>query len=142
MVSTLFINVCLHKLIVNGDFIIKVCAFLWNKSNFIFKYIWENWFPKRIKQLHLVSSVFDESDMDEEEKYAGDFAYSPDIISNLEKYSDKIFIYHSTDDDIVPYSHSEKIKSYLPNAKLITFNDRWHFFNEKIFPEILENILN
>lgn len=109
---------------------------------FLIKYIWENWFPKKIKQLHLLSAVFDESDMDEDEKYSWDFAYSPNIIKNLEKHCEQIFIYHSTDDDIVPYSHSEKIKSYLSNAKLITFNGRWHFFNEKTFSEILENILN
>lgn len=107
---------------------------------FLIKYIWKNWFPKKIKKLHLVSPVFDESDMDEDEKYSWDFAYSADIIPNLEKYCDQIFLYHSTDDDIVPYSHSEKIKSYLPNAKLMTLTDRWHFFNEETFPEILENI--
>lgn len=109
-------------------------------GQFLIKYIWENWFPKRIKQLHLVSAVLDESDMDEDENYMGDFAYSPEIIQNLEKYIDEIFIYHSTDDDIVPYSHAEKIKVHLPNATLITFTDRGHFNQEK-FPELLENIV-
>lgn len=124
----------------NDEDLVLIWHSLW--WMFLIKYIWENWFSKKIKQLHLVSAVFDESDMDEDEKYSWDFAYSPDIISNLEKYCDQIFIYHSTDDDIVPYSHAQKIKSYLPNAKLITFKDRWHFFKEETFPEILENILN
>ena len=79
--------------------------------------------------------------MDEDEKYSWDFEYSPDIIANLEKYVDQIFIYHSTDDDIVPYSHAEKIKAYLPKAKLLTFTDRGHFFGEEKFPELLENIV-
>jgi len=88
----------------------------------------------------LVSAVFDESDMPEEDKYAGDFAYSPDIIKNIENQVEEIFIYHSTDDIVVPYSHAEKIKAHLPHAKLITFTDRGHFFNEIQFPELLQNI--
>lgn len=95
---------------------------------FLIKYIGENGFPKRIKQLHLVSAVFDESDMDEDEKYSGDFAYSPDIIKNLEQYADQIFLYHSTDDDIVPYSHAQKIISYLPHAQLVTLHEKGHLF--------------
>jgi len=49
-------------------------------------------------------------------------------------------LYHSTDDDVVPYVHAEKIKSYLPKAKLITLTDRGHI-NQPEFPEILENIM-
>ncbi len=108
---------------------------------FLIKYLWENSFPKKIKQLYLISSVLDESDMSEEEKYAGDFAYSPEIISNLASKAEQIFIYHSTDDDIVPYSHAKKIAAYLPTAKLVTFTDRGHF-SQPEFPELLENILH
>lgn len=107
---------------------------------FLIKYLWENTFPKKIHQLHLISSVFDESDMDEDEKYSGDFAYSPEIIPNIKTQVDQIFLYHSTDDDIVPYSHTEKIKAYVPDAKLITLTDRGHFFGELTFPELLANI--
>ena len=107
---------------------------------FLIKYLWENTFPKKIKQLHLVSSVFDESDMSDEEKYAWDFAYNPKIIPHLEDQAEEIFLYHSTDDDIVPYSHVEKIKAYLPKAKLITLSDRGHI-NQPEFPELLENIM-
>lgn len=89
----------------------------------------------------MISSVFDESDMPEEEKYAGDFAYSPEIISNLASKAEQIFIYHSTDDPVVPYSHAEKIAAYLPSAKLVTFTDRGHF-SQSEFPELLENIIN
>lgn len=106
---------------------------------FLIKYLWENKFAKKIKQLHLMSSVFDESDMSDEEKYSWDFAYDPSIIPNIQNQVEQIFLYHSTDDDLVPYSHSEKIKSYLPNAQLITFHDRWHFFQNEI-PEIIEKI--
>ena len=109
---------------------------------FLIKYLWENTFPKKIKQLHLISSVFDESDMSEEEKYAWDFAYDPAIIPHIQPQVEQIFLYHSTDDDIVPYSHTEKIKAYLPKAKLITLTDRGHLFGETKFPELLQNIIN
>lgn len=62
--------------------------------------------------------------MSEEEKYAGDFAYEGKIIPNIENQAEEIFLYHSIDDEIVPYSHVRKIKSYLPKAKLITFTNR------------------
>jgi len=122
----------------NDDDTILIWHSLW--AQFLIKYIWETGFPKQIKQLHLVSAVLDESDMDEDENYMGDFAYNPEIIANLEKHVYQIFIYHSTDDDIVPYSHAEKIKSHLPKAKLLTFTNRWHI-NQPEFPELLENIL-
>ncbi|MCX6824425.1 MAG: hypothetical protein NT085_04860 [candidate division SR1 bacterium] len=108
---------------------------------FLIKYLGENTFPKKIKQLHLMSSVFDESDMSEEEKYSGDFAYDPQIISHLQDQVEEIFLYHSTDDDIVPYIHTEKIKAYLPKAKLVTFTDKGHFFIPEI-PEVIANILS
>lgn len=78
--------------------------------------------------------------MDDDEKYSWDFAYSPEIIPHIQSQVDQIFLYHSTDDTIVPYSHTEKIKAYLPDAKLITLTDRGHFFGQVEFPELLENI--
>lgn len=108
---------------------------------FLVKYIGENGFPKKIAQLHLLSTVFDESDMSDEEKYSWDFAYNPQIIPNIEQRADKIFLYHSTDDELVPYTHSQKIIAYLPKAKFMTFHDRGHFFQSEI-PELLENILS
>ena len=108
---------------------------------FLIKYLWENPFPKKIQQLHLIAGVFDESDMSDEEKYAGDFAYSPEIISNLTSKVEQIYMYHSIDDPSVPYSHAQKIKSYLPKATLLTFTDRGHF-NQPEFPELLANILH
>ena len=122
----------------NNDNLVLIWHSLW--WQFLLKYIWENWFPKKIKQLHLVSTVIDASDRVPEKQYQGDFEFDLSIIPNLEKYAEQIFIYHSTDDATVPYSHAKKIKSYLPNAKLITFTDRWHFSIPE-FSEILQNIL-
>ena len=103
------------------------------------KYLGENTFPKKIKQLHLVAAVVDGSDRPANKQYLWDFAFEANTIANIENKTENIFIYHSTDDPVVPYSHAQKIKSYLPNAKLITFTDRGHF-SQPEFPELLENI--
>lgn len=123
----------------NDEDLILVGHSLW--AMFLIKYLWENIFPKKIQQVHLISSVFDESDMSDEEKYAWDFAYEETIIPNIQNQVEQIFLYHSTDDDIVPYTHTQKIKAYLPHAKLITLTDRGHFICQWEFPELLENII-
>lgn len=123
----------------NDEDLILVGHSLW--AMFLIKYLWENIFPKKIQQVHLISSVFDESDMSDEEKYAWDFAYEETIIPNIQNQVEQIFLYHSTDDDIVPYTHTQKIKAYLPHAKLITLTDRGHFIGQWEFPELLENII-
>jgi predicted alpha/beta hydrolase family esterase len=106
---------------------------------FLLKYLWENKFPKKIKQLHLVATVIDGSDRPKEKQYLWDFAFDLNIIPKAEDAAEEIFIYHSTDDPTVPYSQAEKIKSYLPKAKLITFTDMGHF-RQLEFPELLANI--
>jgi hypothetical protein len=123
----------------NDEELVLVWHSLW--AMFLIKYLWENTFPKKIKQLHLISSVFDESDMDDDQKYSWDFAYDPKVIPYLENQVEEIFLYHSTDDGIVPYTHTEKIKAYLPKAKVITLTDRGHFIGQLQFPELLKNII-
>ncbi len=123
----------------NDEKLVLIWHSLW--WNFLMKYLWENTFPKKIKQLHLVAAVVDGSDRPADKQYLWDFAFDVDTITKLENIAEEIFIYHSTDDPTVPYSHAEKIKAYLPNAKLITFTDRGHF-SQPEFPELLENILH
>ena len=122
----------------NDEDLVLVGHSLW--WNFLMKYLWENNFPKKIKQLHLVAAVVDGSDRPADKQYLWDFAFDVTNIAKLEKLVENIFIYHSTDDPVVPYSHAEKIKSYLPKAKLVTFTDRGHF-SQTEFPELLENIM-
>jgi hypothetical protein len=106
---------------------------------FLAKYLSENTFPKKIDQLHFVAPVFDESDLPEWENYLADFTFNPAGLKNLEKQVDRIFLYHSHDDPMVPFSHVEKFKTYLPKAKVFVFEDRGHFRQEE-FPELLANI--
>lgn len=102
---------------------------------FLAKYLSENVFPKKIKQLHFISATFENNKHED----IWNFRFNPNQLQNLVSQVDKIFIYHSKDDKEVPYSHSEKYKEYLPSANFIAFENRGHF-REETFPELLENI--
>lgn len=96
-------------------------------ASFITKYLTENNFPKKIKQLHLVAGHFYES---------GGFT----IQEGAEfQDADEMHIYHSQDDDVVPFENAEQFKRVLPTAALHTFTDRGHFLQES-FPELIEQI--
>lgn len=87
-------------------------------------------------QLHLVSpAVF----RDTPGKDIGEFATELEGIEKLNKLEVPTFIYHSRDDDVVPFWHGEKLAEALPEATFMTFEDRGHF-NVDTFPELLENI--
>jgi pimeloyl-ACP methyl ester carboxylesterase len=60
-------------------------------------------------------------------------------LKNVEKWVDKIFLYHSKDDPVVPFSHLAKFKAHLPKAEVSVFEDRAHF-SQSEFPELLANI--
>lgn len=106
---------------------------------FLVKYLSENKFPKKIKQLHLVAAVIEHKK--EDENILGNFKIKINKIKNVLPQVESIFIYHSKDDPAVPFSHAERYKKYLPWAKLIEFENRWHF-RQETFPELLENIKN
>lgn len=126
----------------NDEELVLTGSSLW--STFLAKYLSENTFPlpggKKISQLHLAAGVFDESDLPAGEDYLRDFTFDPAWLKNLEQQVDKIFLYHSKDDPMVPFAHVEKFKSYLPNAELVVFEDRGHFAQSE-FPELLANIV-
>ena len=98
-------------------------------ANFLVKYLSENTFPHHILSLHLVAGCFGEP---------GGFDLSEDL-SNIEKQTEDITIYHSRDDDVVPFSAAEKYKTSLPSAKLVVFSNRGHFLGEE-FPELVSAI--
>jgi len=106
---------------------------------FILKYLTENWFPKKIKQLHLVSALIDDKDLPPEESYLGDFLFDIQKIPEIQNICDKIFLYHSKDDFCVPFPQWERLYEFLPNAKFEIFEGRWHM-NMPEFPELIQNI--
>lgn len=124
-----------HFEFLNNEDIILIGHSQW--AVFLTKRLSENQFPKQIKQLHLVSWVFDDNDLDEET--IGNFIFDPSNLNNIESQVNHIFIYHSKDDDIVPFRHGEELAKHLPSANFLIFENRGHF-REYSFPELLENI--
>ncbi len=104
---------------------------------FLCKRLSENKFPKKIDQLHLVAAVIHKDGLNGES--FGDFQFDHKYLSHLEQQCNEIFIYHSRDDEMVPYAQAELLKTYLPKAQLCTFETRGHFL-QPAFPELLEHM--
>ncbi len=103
---------------------------------FLAKYLSENQFSKIIQATFLVSAPY---------SIDGNRALvefiPPSSLKNLEQHGGKIFLYHSKDDPIVPFSEYEIYKKALPKAEVRVFEDRGHFSSEE-FPEIIQDILS
>ena len=104
-------------------------------ASFWLKYLNEKDFPVSIKSLHLVAAATDSTP----EEPMGNFI-TPETLDGLTKRCSEVIIYHSRDDELVPYSQSEKLQRLLPDADLHIFDDRGHFIEDNL-PEIVENIL-
>lgn len=110
----------------------------WSQGGyFLVKYLLENESPFKIKALFLVATPFENEDFMGED--GGDFAFDVSIVGNLTKKVEKIVIFHSKDDFVVPYQHALKYKEALPQAELVTFEDKNHFLIPE-FPELLSKI--
>lgn len=112
---------------------------VWNSLwwRFLCKWLSENKFPKHIDQLHLVAACISADGVEDEG--SADFGFDHTSLMHLEQQCAEIFIYHSCDDEIVPYAQAELLKSYLPKAQLLTFDTRGHFFQPAL-PELLEKM--
>lgn len=113
------------------DSIILAWWSLW--WTFLVKYLSENIINKKIESLFLVAPAFSEKT---EDLWDFKFIISPD---NIEKQVKNIYIYHSKDDPIVPFSDFLEFQKHLKFAKCKIFENRWHFLWEE-FPEIIEDI--
>lgn len=102
-------------------------------ASFLAKYLSENKFPKKINGVFLVSGVFDKDD-------DGNSLASFVLPEKLDLQTENIYIYHSKDDPVVPFSALEKFTKALPTANPRVFDDRRHF-NQTEFPELLQDIL-
>ena len=109
---------------------------------FLIKYLSENTFPKQIKKLFLVSSPYGENIEDPElvERTADLAEFKPpESFDRLGEQIKNVFIFHSKDDMVVPFSEFAEIKKRLPQAQVFVFEDRGHF-NQEEFPELVELI--
>ncbi|MDO8471159.1 MAG: alpha/beta fold hydrolase [bacterium] len=103
-------------------------------GTFLAKYLSENRFPKKIKAVFLVGAVYDKD-------IEGYTLVSFALPTNLNLQTEKIYLYHSKDDPVVPFSALGQYKKALPNAQTSIFDHRKHF-NQEEFPELAQDILN
>jgi len=68
-----------------------------------------------------------------------EFALAPDASVRLRNVS-PIYLYHSRDDDQVPFEHVERYRRLLPRAKVRALNGRGHEFDQPEFPELAADI--
>ena len=99
---------------------------------FLAKYLSENQFPIRVRAVMLVSAPYDK----DSEGYP---VLSFSLPSTLNLQTGQVYLYHSKDDPVVPFSALEQYRRALPEAVIRIFEDRQHL-NQEIFPELLEDI--
>ena len=126
-----------HLPFLNGDEIVLIWHSLW--ALFLLKYVGENKLPFKIRQLHIISPVFNSEWLNEWDNYLWDFEYNPEILKTIAEKAENIRIWHSKDDKVVPFNHSEKIVQFIPWVHFEIFQDRGHF-NQETFPELIEKI--
>jgi len=101
---------------------------------FLIKYLSENKIDKKISATFLVAAAYNTPSIHP----LVDFVITTNL-SGLEKQGGEIYIYHSKDDQVVPYSNCEDLAKALPLAKVKVFTDRGHF-HQPNFPELVQDI--
>lgn len=97
---------------------------------FLTKYLSKTKFPKKIRAVFLVAAPIS----------GGDFT-KPKNFKKIEAQARKIFLYHSKDDRIVPFTDFKKYQKKLKSAIIKIFNNKGHF-NQLRFPELVKDIKN
>jgi uncharacterized protein len=105
---------------------------------FLAKYLSENTLPFEIKTVFLLSAPCGKYE-DEFGNDCGSFQFEKGILAKLAQYKDKIQLWHSKDDFVVPFQHVLEYKKHLPEAVLVTFEDKNHFLISE-FSELLDKI--
>lgn len=100
---------------------------------FIAKYLEENKFPKKVKALFLIAAPYYSSN-----KPLSDFTTTTRL-ENVTKQAEKVFLYHSKDDPVVPFENLEHYHKEIPTAEVKIFENKGHF-HLKTVPELVENI--
>ena len=104
---------------------------------FLAKYLTKETPPFTIKALFLLASPVEAEDFDD--TTCGSFTFPLKKAGKIKEKAEKITIIHSKDDFVVPYEHSLILKETLPEATLVTYEDKNHFLIEK-FPELIKMI--
>lgn len=102
---------------------------------FLVKYLSEETVSKHILGTFLIAAPFDSTDA---EYSLSDFRL-PESLSKCAEQSRLIHFYHSTDDEVVPFTDLAKYQKALPYARATVFADKGHFRMEE-FPELVADI--
>jgi predicted alpha/beta hydrolase family esterase len=102
---------------------------------FLTKYFIENKAPFVVKMLVIMACPIQTGDFTDTS--CGDFLSDVADLPKLSKKAAHTFILHSKDDFVVPYEHALHYKAALPEAELITFEDKNHFLVSEL-PELLD----
>ncbi len=86
----------------------------------------------------MIAPVFDNSGLIWES--TASFSYEKSSLWNILKQTKDIHLWHSKDDNIVPFEHSMKYHTILTWSILHTFDDRWHFSGQSHFVELFLEI--
>jgi uncharacterized protein len=102
-------------------------------GTFLAKYLSEGGLSVSVTATFLVAPVFDT-----EGESLADFIL-PASLKAMEQTAGTVFLYHSKDDPVVPFSALEKYQQQLPHAIPRIFTDRGHFL-ESEFPELVADL--
>jgi len=119
------------------DFILVVTSL---GGSFILKYMLETDFPrnlwKNMKKIFFLAPALRETP----DETLGSFMVEVEKLSELKNIADEIYIYHSTDDIVVPFEQSEELLTYFPDAVFRKYEDKGHFFLEERIPDLEKDI--
>lgn len=101
---------------------------------FLAKYLSENTFPKKIKAVFLLAGPYSDNSLN----ILYDFSLTKPLKS-FQAQVKQIYLYHSKDDEVVPFTELEKYQKELPNSIVRVFEGKGHFNAEHI-PELVEDI--
>lgn len=111
--------------------------------SFLLKYLSENKLNIKISKLFLIAAALDSTP----EEKIWSFALSQeneDNLKNLEVKNNiwKIYLYHSKDDDCVPFYQFLELEKFFPDAEKRIFDDKKHFWQETRILELENDIKN
>jgi predicted alpha/beta hydrolase family esterase len=100
-------------------------------GTFLAKYLHEHPLKEPVQTLVLVAPCYNDESLED----LGDFALSN--AANISRSAHEIHIFHSKDDDIVPFSELAKFTTDIPSAITHMLKNRGHFI-DATFPELLD----
>lgn len=105
-------------------------------ASLVLKYLSEEKPAKPIAGLFLIAPPY----WGTEDWEVDEFALGKDVVSTLSDMQ-PTFIYHSRDDEIVPFTHLNLYAERFPQAIIREFDGRGHQFNNDLF-EVYQDIKN